>query len=188
MDSRADATEAASSATEMRSPQSAAADGGVGARRRFLSAGASLAMAGGLAAGYGTFAYMGGRYLFPDSSGRVGWQFVARVNELAPGESLNYTAPSGAQVVIARQSEGETGEDFLALSSVCPHLGCQVHLEPQHARFFCPCHNGAFDLTGEPIAGPPKDANQKLTRFPLKVEAGLLYVEAPLVSVAAETA
>jgi Rieske Fe-S protein len=58
-----------------------------------------------------------------------------------------------------------------------------VHWEPNNDRFFCPCHNGAFDKSGQPTAGPPKAANQPLIQFPLKVENGLLFVEAPLTSV-----
>ena len=30
------------------------------------------------------------------------------------------------------------------------------------------------------IAGPPADAGQSLPRYPLKIEDGLLYLEAPL--------
>ena len=88
----------------------------------------------------------------------------------------------GTKIVVARSGDATTSEDFLALSSVCPHLGCRVHWEGPQDRFFCPCHNGAFDRLGNPIAGPPKAANQPLMRFPLKVEAGLLYLEAPTVA------
>jgi Rieske Fe-S protein len=98
---------------------------------------------------------------------------------------LDFTSPTGAKIVVARQGDGTEAEDFLALSSVCPHLGCRVHWEGANDRFFCPCHNGAFDKSGNPIAGPPQAAGQSLTRFPLKVESGLLYLEAPLTSVAA---
>ena len=47
-------------------------------------------------------------------------------------------------------------------------------------RFFCPCHNGAFDPQGRATEGPPAAAEQSLTRFPLKVENGLLYIQVPL--------
>jgi cytochrome b6-f complex iron-sulfur subunit len=152
-------------------------------RREFLSTVSSLAMAGGLVGGYGTFAYILGQFVYPAAQQNRGWLFVCTVDRLAPGESLDFTSPAGAKIVVARQGEGTAAEDFLALSSVCPHLGCRVHWEAQGERFFCPCHNGAFDRSGSPIAGPPKAANQSLVRFPLMVEGGLLYVEAPLTSV-----
>ena len=136
-------------------------------------------MAGGLAAGYGTFAAHAGRFLFPNGNGGRAWQFVATLNRIKTGESLPFVTPSGAKIVVARQSEGDAAENFIALSSVCPHLGCAVHWESQNSRFFCPCHNGAFDASGKATEGPPAAANQELTRFPLKVENGLLYIEVP---------
>ncbi len=67
----------------------------------------------------------------------------------------------------------------MALSSTCPHLGCKVHWEAPENRFFCPCHNGAFDPSGRAIAGPPAEAGQSLGRYPLRIEGGLLYIEVP---------
>ena len=153
-------------------------------RRRFLTA-SSVAMAAGLAAGYGTFGVMLGRFVYPTEAHDKGWLFVCTVDRLRPGEALDFATPAGAKVVVARQSEGATAGDYLALSSVCPHLGCRVHWEVANDRFFCPCHNGAFDKSGIPIAGPPKAANQALVRFPLKVENGLLFLEAPFTELVA---
>lgn len=124
-----------------------------------------------------------GEFVYPASGGNTGWLFVCTADRLKPGESLDFATPAGAKIVVARQGEGVTSDDFLALSSVCPHLGCRVHWEAQNDRFFCPCHNGAFDRGGQPIAGPPAAAHQSLVRFPLKVENGLLFLEAPLNSV-----
>ncbi len=68
-------------------------------------------------------------------------------------------------------------EDFFALSSVCPHLGCRVHWEKHYDRFFCPCHNGAFGPSGKAISGPPADDKQNLPHYPLKIVSGSLYIE-----------
>ena len=62
--------------------------------------------------------------------------------------------------------------EYLVVVGICPHLGCKVHWEVQNERFFCPCHNGAFNADGEAIAGPPLDSHQNLARFPLKLENG----------------
>ncbi len=148
-------------------------------RRTFLSTASSVVMAGGLLAGYGTFAGFAARYLYPAKPTPKGWMFVATTTSLKPGESLAYKTPAGAAVAIARQGAGETAADFIALSSTCPHLGCQVHWESKDSRFFCPCHNGAFDGNGVAIGGPPKEAGQSLPRYPLKVEHGLLFIEVP---------
>lgn len=166
--------------TEQPQAESTQAAPSSGDRRTFLAASTGLAMAGGLAAGYGTLGVMAGQFLYPAGPGNVAWQFVATVEQMAVGESLVFTGPSGIQVVVARQGEGSTEKDFIALSSVCPHLGCQVHWESQNDRFFCPCHNGAFDRQGRPTAGPPASANQHLNPFPLMVENGSVYIEVPI--------
>ena len=161
-----------------------AGSGGEVHRRGFLAAASTAAMGGGLVASYGTLAVMAGRFLYPTADDSFGWQFVALAEEVAPGQSREYNSPSGARVVIARQGEGTAAEDFIALSSVCPHLGCQVHWEPQNDRFFCPCHNGAFDPQGKATQGPPAKANQQLVRYRVDVEAGMLLIFAPLRSIA----
>ena len=145
-------------------------------RRGFLGLCSFLVMSTGMAAGYGALAAIAGRFLYPSRRTPTQWQFVAQLDELSVGQSLLYTTPSGAKVVVARQQPEDSIESFVALSSVCPHLGCAVHWESNRERFFCPCHNGAFDKTGQPTEGPPAAANQSLTRFPLKVENGLLYI------------
>lgn len=149
-------------------------------RRRFLSTVTSWFMLGGLLAGYGAFGAMAGRFLFPSRPRRRAWLFVARADGLRAGDSLAYRTPAGQRVAIARRAETAAVEDFVALSSTCPHLGCQVHWEPQNQRFFCPCHNGAFDPSGIATEGPPAEAGQSLPRYPLKIEAGLLYIEVPV--------
>ena len=170
-------------------------------RRRFLASGAVAtgAMAGGLALGYGMFFRCAGEYLYPSEEGAA-WMFVTNVTGLAPGQAISFVSPTGVPVVITRKREGEASaepntanrqspseglaapaaDDFLALSSVCPHLGCRVHWEPQNDRFFCPCHLGTFDPEGRPTGGPPLAANQALPDYPLRVENGLLYINMPI--------
>ncbi len=152
-------------------------------RRMFLR----VAMTSGLAAGYGMFGLLAGRFLYPKGGPQRRWQFVTTIDKLAEGESLTYVAPNGASILITRRRSGDTEDCFVALSNICPHLGCQVHWEPQNQRYFCPCHNGAFDKEGMAIAGPPASARQQLMRFPLKVERGLLFILAPAESLAATT-
>ncbi len=152
-------------------------------RRSFLTTATGIAMTAGLVAGYGTFGTMLGRFVYPAAGRNRAWFFVCPAESLAPGEALDFTSPAGTKIVVARQGPGTGSDDFLALSSVCPHLGCRVHWEGPQDRFFCPCHNGAFDRSGNPLSGPPKAGNQPLIRFPLKIENGLLYLEAPLTSV-----
>lgn len=148
-------------------------------RRDFLSRSTSLVMVGGLAAGYGTLGYMVGEYLYPSEPRKLIWVFVGEAASVRPGEITKFRTPAGQTVMLSRQGKSAEIADFLALSTTCPHLGCQVHWEPQNQRFFCPCHNGAFDTSGKATAGPPKDANQALLPYALRIENGLLFIQVP---------
>ncbi|HVG61126.1 MAG TPA: ubiquinol-cytochrome c reductase iron-sulfur subunit [Hyalangium sp.] len=62
---------------------------------------------------------------------------------------------------VTRQADGT----FIALSTICPHLGCGVNLDKQRNKFACPCHTSAFSLAGSREEGPaPRGMD------PLKVE------------------
>ncbi|MFO0902487.1 MAG: Rieske (2Fe-2S) protein [Pirellulales bacterium] len=153
-------------------------------RRRFLRRSASVAMAAGLAASYGTMAVYAGRFLYTVQDDHA-WLFVTDVASLPPGGSIPFESPTGVRVTVVRRA-AQVGaaearaEDFAALSSVCPHLGCRVHWEPQNGRYFCPCHNGAFDAEGKATEGPPAAAGQELPRYPVRVDRGLVFLEMPL--------
>ena len=149
-----------------------------GERRKFIGGASGLAMAGALAGAYGTLAAYALRYVYPAKADEKRWMFVGVVSRIEDGAAIDYRTPTGAPVTVARQGVSGTAGDFIALSSVCPHLGCKVHWEPNRNRFFCPCHNGVFDPRGLGTSGPPK--GQSLEQFPLRVVDGLLYIEAPV--------
>ena len=154
-------------------------------RRRFLSGASRAAMAVGIAGGYGSLGLIAGRFLYPASTENLLWQYVTTVERMKVGDSFVYRGPSGETISITRQGRGTGADDFIALSSTCPHLGCQVHWEGQNERYFCPCHNGTFDASGVGTGGPPGDAGQSLPRYDLRVETGLLYIAVPTPSFAA---
>jgi nitrite reductase/ring-hydroxylating ferredoxin subunit len=149
-------------------------------RRTFLDKTSKAAMATGLVGGYGGLGAIAVRYLYPARPDEVAWQYVAEVAGIEVGEAVRYRGPAGETINIARQGREGGSDDFIALSSTCPHLGCQVRWEGQNNRFFCPCHNGVFDPDGVAIEGPPAEAGQALSRYPLKVEGGLLHIAVPV--------
>lgn len=153
-------------------------------RRSFVGKACGVAMTGAMVASYGTLIAYAGRYLYPAKPTPKAWMFVALADDMKEGDSLAFKTPGGARVAIARQGSVGDVSDFIALSSTCPHLGCQVHWEGQNNRFFCPCHNGAFDPQGIATSGPPADAGQSLPRYPLKIEKGLLFIEVETVTLA----
>lgn len=72
------------------------------------------------------------------------------------------------RVFIVSSAEGPA-----VFSATCSHLGCLVNYHREKHEFVCPCHGGRYDLTGRNIAGPPP---APLTRLPLKIRDGMLYV------------
>lgn len=148
-------------------------------RRRFLGDISRAAMTVGLIGGYGGLGLVAGRYLYPARPADRVWQFVATIGSMSVGDARPFRAPSGESINIVRQGNSGDAGDFVALSGTCPHLGCQVHWEPQNDRYFCPCHNGTFNPSGTATGGPPADAGQDLPRYPLRVEGDLLFIEVP---------
>ncbi|MBF0552967.1 MAG: Rieske (2Fe-2S) protein [Nitrospirae bacterium] len=69
-----------------------------------------------------------------------------------------------------------------ALSPVCTHLGCLVNYNRLKNEFICPCHGGKYDVSGKVISGPPP---APLTRLPLKIENGRVYIGIMLPATAA---
>ncbi|HUP23893.1 MAG TPA: Rieske (2Fe-2S) protein [Thermoanaerobaculia bacterium] len=136
-----------------------------------------LGMVAGLVAAYGTLAAFIGRFLYPAAGRQRSWLYVSDAGRLVQGDALLFRTPAGEPVNVTRQ--GAEDDSIVALSSTCPHLGCQVHWEPQNDRFFCPCHNGVFDPSGKAISGPPADAGQSLLQYPVRVDRGMLFIEVP---------
>lgn len=54
-------------------------------------------------------------------------------------------------VIVVRAGEG----DFRAFSATCTHLSCIVSYRKDKELIWCNCHNGAFDLQGKVVGGPP---------------------------------
>ena len=80
-------------------------------------------------------------------------QRIASLDDLAVGSSLLFRYPTEDDpAILVRPAE----ETILGFSQKCTHLGCVVFWSPEESHFECPCHEGFFDLSGEPIAGPPQ--------------------------------
>ena len=138
-------------------------------RRTFF---ANLFMGVGLAVSHLTAVGFGLRFLYPDRRVRRQRLLVGRKAEMPSGAALPFKTPAGQTINIVRGPAG-----FVALSDVCPHLGCRVHWDGGRGHFVCPCHNGHFDRRGVPLSGPPADMGASLSRFDV-VEAGdLLFIE-----------
>ncbi len=133
----------------------------------------NLFMWGGLVLSYGTGLLFALRYVYPlRGQRRLRTIFLAPVADLPAGESKTYPLPDGNQALVTN-----TGQEVVALSNICPHLGCKVHWEARNERFFCPCHAGVFDSEGVSIGGPPAAEGKNLTKFSIRRIGNNLFLE-----------
>ena len=62
----------------------------------------------------------------------------------------------------------------LAFNDTCPHLGCKVNYQAANLRFFCPCHQSAFDLNGKKTnETPPRDMDD----LEVEIRDGAVWVK-----------
>lgn len=64
-----------------------------------------------------------------------------------------------------------TADDYIAMSSECTHLGCEV--EKRSTELFCDCHDSSFSFEGSRLAGPARD---DLKRFETRLEEDRLII------------
>ena len=104
------------------------------------------------------------------TSGQQPIQRVASVDDLAVGAAVVFTYPDEHEPCLLVRL---TTSEFVAFSQKCTHLSCAVIPRPAEGSFYCPCHEGRFDLrTGAPTAGPPR---RPLTRVVLDVRGRDIY-------------
>jgi Rieske Fe-S protein len=95
---------------------------------------------------------------------------IAAMDDLAIGGALTFTYPVEHEpCVLVRVGPSE----LVAFSQKCTHLSCAVIPRPEEEAFYCPCHEGRFDLrTGVPTAGPPR---RPLPRISLEIRGRDVY-------------
>lgn len=59
----------------------------------------------------------------------------------------------GEKVGVYKNEQGET----FAVSTRCPHLGCQLEWNPDEKSWDCPCHGSRFDYRGQLIDNPAQE-------------------------------
>jgi len=66
-----------------------------------------------------------------------------------------------------------TDSQYIALSKVCTHQGCEVGYDHANNKLPCPCHGSEFDRDGNVLQGP---ATSKLTKYTTKLEGDILTI------------
>lgn len=111
-------------------------------RRRFVLTAGSTGLAAG---GFGLLVALA-RSVVPDVRYEAPRRFPIGRPEEYPPESVTLLADH--RLFVFRSVEG-----FHAISSVCTHLGCNVHHD-EGQGFACPCHGSTFDEAGNVTKGP----------------------------------
>lgn len=88
-----------------------------------------------------------------------------------PDYSILGTA--GKAVVVENVIIINTGDKFVALSSVCTHQGCQVTYSAASGNLPCPCHGSVFSITGSVLQGP---ASSPLKSYNVTQEGDILTI------------
>jgi Rieske Fe-S protein len=149
-------------------------------RRDFMKT-AIWGMGGLIGIGYGiaAVAYVVGPAL--KKQGTETWVRLGSTSKVELGVPTLYTFTIETQTGwITNTQEMSTyilttdGRTYIAMSNVCTHLGCRVRWIADQEEFFCPCHNGVFDISGNVISGPPP---RPLDRYDVKVENDQLYIK-----------
>ncbi len=99
----------------------------------------------------------------PEATIRV----IGNIEDFPPG---TVTPDRINKLYIVREMDG----GFLALSIVCPHLGCSVLWDETKRQFDCPCHSSAFDRQGVVLSSP---APRPLDYFPVIIGEGKVKVD-----------
>jgi Rieske Fe-S protein len=82
------------------------------------------------------------------------------------------------EIKAARGYLTRNGDEVIALSWKCPHLGCRVPWCDSSQEFECPCHGSIFNRIGEYREGPaPKGMDQ----YAVTIEDGVLVIDPGIV-------
>ena len=111
---------------------------------------------------------------------RPQWLKVGRLDEFRPNEptaiTLTFQRRDGWVIRTVRRTVYvvvKPDGSVKVLSNICTHANCAVRWEHQKRAFFCPCHDGYFDLNGKVISGPPP---RPLDELPHRLQGGFLFV------------
>jgi cytochrome b6-f complex iron-sulfur subunit len=66
-----------------------------------------------------------------------------------------------------------TGDGFIALSSICTHQGCPVSYDSGSNNLPCPCHGSVYSTSGSVLQGP---ADAPLKKYELTQEGDILII------------
>lgn len=90
------------------------------------------------------------------------------IDDVIPNGTRRVVNVNGRMALLSRSADVVT-----ALDLTCTHAGCPLAYDEKAHRIRCACHGGAFALTGEPVAGPPR---MPLAKLECRAEGGRLFI------------
>lgn len=109
------------------------------------------------------------------------WRDVGAVDRFEIGETVEVTFEdasslpwSGVTSTTGAWLRRHSGDEFVAYSLNCTHLGCPVRWVQKADIFMCPCHGGVYYEDGRVAAGPPP---RPLSRYPVRVRNRRVEIE-----------
>ncbi|MFH1742679.1 MAG: ubiquinol-cytochrome c reductase iron-sulfur subunit [bacterium] len=105
-------------------------------------------------------------------------QGEAAVTAVRVDTVMNFLPRTGRVVPFGRKPAlvlraSEEPDSFRAFYATCTHLDCTVSYREDLNAIFCACHNGAYDLNGINISGPPP---RPLTPLKVNVRDGTIFI------------
>ena len=83
-------------------------------------------------------------------------------------------ATAGGSAVVNNIIVFNTGDQYIALSSICTHNGCGVSYDHSAGNLPCPCHGSVFSTAGSVLEGP---ADAPLKSYSVREEGDVLIIE-----------
>ena len=112
---------------------------------------------------------------------REAWRAVGAVKRFRVGDVVEVTVSAPAEEhpvqVVSPQAVyvwRRSAREFIVFSRTCTDLGCAVKYDPGSEFYYCPCHGGIFNKSGERVAGPPE---KPLYRYATRVRRGELEID-----------
>jgi len=94
-----------------------------------------------------------------DSQTSTSETVITTINDLAVGQSVEFTSVAGTSAILFRSSENKV----YALSRICTHEGCSVDFDMNQNRLICPCHGANYEASdGSVISGPTTKSLAKI--------------------------
>ncbi|HTX88355.1 MAG TPA: Rieske (2Fe-2S) protein, partial [Bacteroidales bacterium] len=112
----------------------------------------------------------------------VAWRRVGKVDDFRIGDTVlvhfrdaSVLPWTGTTSQTASWLRRVSGDQFIAFSVNCAHLGCPLQWVANARIFLCPCHGGVYNEDGSYAAGPPP---HDMSRYPVRIEDGWVEIKA----------